>query len=104
MVNDVLLEIKEAERRAEELISKASDDSVEIVEDANREAQEIRNASREEGNKTSMELLKKAKEEGGKEAETITEEGRIKAENIKKSAQKNLNKAVEIILDSVLGE
>ncbi len=104
MVTDVLIAIKESERRAEELISKASDDVVKIGEDANRKAQEIINASKEEANKKSIELLKKAKEEGEKEAETITEEGRIKAENIKKDAQKNLDTAVKITVNSVLGE
>ncbi len=104
MVNDVLIIIKEAERRAEELISKASDDVVKIVEDANRKAEEIINASKDEADETSMKLLKKAKKEGETEAEKITKEGKIKAENIKKDAQKNLDKAAEIILSTVLGE
>jgi ATP synthase H subunit len=103
MILESLQKIKKAETEAKERIENAKGDVVSIIKTAKTEgekflAERMRNAQSQE-----EKMRDDAVEEARKECKNVANEWKKETESLKKEAQKNLGKAKEFILRSLLG-
>lgn len=102
MVEDVLTVVRDTENEAEGIIKKAKDRVADILGRGESDARGIAEGLEKEGKTQAEGIIKKARVEGEKEAAEIIEAERKKAEKLEKASQKNLEKGVKLIVDSVL--
>ena len=102
MVEDVLTVIRRTEDEAEEMIRKAKEKASDILDKADNEARRIAFELETEGKTESEKMINKAKAEGEKQGEGIIDAERKKASKLEKDSEKNLEKGITLIVDSVL--
>jgi vacuolar-type H+-ATPase subunit H len=101
MVEEIINSIIEAENKAEEIKKHAVIEARELVAKVEEKAENIRKTAEKECKIRFKESMAKALESVEKDALIIIEAGKDKAEQIKKEAEKNIEKATDKILQEL---
>ena len=94
----ILMEIMEAEKKAEEIIEKAGLQKASIVQEARKEAAKLVSSKLEEIRKGREKKIADFREKSRLLGEEKASEGKIQAKQIKAKSDKNIQKAVDFIL------
>lgn len=94
----ILMEIREAEKKAEEIIEKAGLQKASIVQEARKEAARIASSKLEEIRKGMEKKITDFREKSRLLGEERISEGKIQAKQIKAKSDKNMQKAVDFVL------
>ena len=103
IMEDVIKQIVDAEKQAEERIERAKEEAKEIVLKAREEAKLLEKSIVEEAEKNAQSLIEKARLEGEEEARRILEEGDSEIEELKVRATNNFEKAISAGIALVRG-
>ena len=102
MVEDVLTQVRQVEDKAEEIVKKAKEEATKILDKADSDAQNAISELVNEGNRLAEDKVREAGIAGAKEGEEIIKTEKTKASKLEKSSIKNIDKSVELIIESVL--
>jgi vacuolar-type H+-ATPase subunit H len=100
-MEDILAVISECEKKAEALIEKAKEEGRQIITEAENRAKEKKDEILKECNNIANKTVEDKKTLGQFETKRILAETSGKIEEIEKTAQENMNKAVAFILNLV---
>ncbi|MBI2655810.1 hypothetical protein HYX06_05320 [Candidatus Woesearchaeota archaeon] len=94
----ILMEIREAEKKAEEIIERAGLQKASIVQEARKEAARLVSSKLEEIRKSQEKKLMDFREKSRLLGEEKASEGKVMARQIKSKSDRNMQKAVDFIL------
>lgn len=97
-MTDFLREIELAEKQADDIVDKAKQDAQAIVKEAEREAEAIIEASVAKANINRKAMVKNAQTDAFSRCNSEEQILVKQMEEIKSTAEKNMNKAVELIV------
>ncbi len=103
IMEDVIKQIVDAEKGAEERIEKAKEDAKAIVLKAREEAKLLEREIIAAAEEKAKALVEKARLEGEEEAKRIIEEGNAEIEELKVKATNNFEKAISAGIELVRG-
>lgn len=102
MIEKVIDEIAEAEKRADEIIHNAAAEAKNEAMSAHTEAETLMKELSGETKRLVGEILSRAEAEAEQSAEAVMHEAVVAAEKMTKQAEKNVQRAVEQIADIVV--
>jgi vacuolar-type H+-ATPase subunit H len=102
MVEDVLAVVRKTEDEAEKIINSAKTKGAKILDKADEDSRRIILELEKKGKTQSEKTIEKARVEGGKEGKEIIEAEEKKAAKLESASEKNLEKGVSILVDSVI--
>lgn len=97
-----LLEIKNAEDSAHNIVEKARSDMKRMLEDAEKRRDEIFSSTRSKTEEDVKKIKKISGKQAEEEAQKITQDGEKELESIGKAAKGNFSKGVELALSRVI--
>ena len=100
MINDILDEIRIAEKEAEEMMERAIEDAKLAVISADEEGRNIRNTTIRAVKEERRKVVESATKEGNTRYNKILSAGKLEADRIIKETE--INKAVELIKEKIL--
>mgnify|MGYP001572614757 FL=1 len=98
MEAEILTEIKESEKRAEEIIERAKKDKESIIHEANSNSSKLLLAKQEEIKKSQEKKIADFREKAKLIREEKLAEGTIQVKQLRAKAEKNIPKAVDFVL------
>ncbi|UCG02358.1 MAG: hypothetical protein JSW11_22580 [Candidatus Heimdallarchaeota archaeon] len=102
MTSDLLHLIRDAEKKAEQIINDASLEAQKIIEEARSEAKQLLL----QVNSTKLDIetdqLKKIREKYQAEVEELESQAKNRIKELKEQAHKNTEKAVDFVIQSIL--
>lgn len=103
MAREAILRITQAETAAEETENKAKAESVKILEQARKSAEETVFAAEQNGKALIQKQLEKAAEDKKEIDKSATAESERLEKELEKNASDSYGKAVDMVIDIVLG-
>ena len=103
MILETLKKIKSAEQEAKKSIEDAKTETVAIINGAKANAEKILADKKEAARNMTEKMINDSVEDARKECQNIVDKWEKETEEIRKEAGKNLAKAKEFIVRSVLG-
>lgn len=101
-MKESLLEIKNAEEKAADIVKSANEDTKRMIEDAKKKKEEIYNNTITQTQNEIEKIKKQYRDEGTKEAKKIASQGERELEMINKKAKENFSKAVDAAMQRVV--
>ena len=101
MAGEMIDKIKGAERKAQEIIKKAEEEKVLMIESAHVRVKELEKNEVESAKNKATDMLEKVVKEGEEETVSIKKLCDEKRKKIREIAQKNTKKAVSFIMDEI---
>jgi len=101
MPNNIISEIREYEKQAEEKIKKATADAARYMDEARLQAEKESQAEYEMAIKKAGSIIESAEKAASEEAEQIMKQGKTKTEDLCNKAKQNMSAAVDAILSAV---
>ena len=98
MEAEILTEIKDSEKRAEEIIERAKKDKESIVHEANSNSSRLLLAKQEEIKKSNEKKIADFREKAKLIREEKLAEGKAQAKQLRAKAEKNITKAADFVL------
>lgn len=102
MVQDTINAVKEAEERAEKIVSAAAEESRALVENAKEEAEVLKAAKEEEARQTAKEAMEKAVIQGEEILADFRKASELDIGALKELAALKGSKAVELIISRLI--
>ena len=103
MINNIINQIKETEKKAKEIIVSSKKESAEIIEKTYEEAVKILKEAEKEVRVMFVEAEKRAKNDAAREAVKMEEDYNKRLEEIKNIYKPNQEKAIEKIIQRIVG-
>ena len=103
MINNIIDQIKETEKKAKEIIASSKKESAEIIEKAYEEAAKILKEAEKEVKAMFIEAENKAKNNAASEAVKMEVDYNKRLEKIKNIYKSNQEKAIEKIIQRIVG-
>lgn len=100
-MKEALERIKEAEVKGEKRIAHAEQRAKEIIDGAAIDAEKLVKAAEAEARSKVKGLIEKAESLGHERGEALTAEGRKDIDSIKREANRNIEKAVDLVVERV---
>ena len=107
VIDNFAAEVKKIEEEAEKILEDAKKEAVEIIANAKSRSITLLTEKQKKLDNEKDETLKQEKAKIIKEKDKIIAKGRLELEEFEKKANKNINKAVELVLkklDEKIGE
>lgn len=101
MEAEILTEIKDAEKRADEIIEKAKKEAENILQEATRNSSKLLHAKEDEIRKAQEKKIADFREKAKLIREEKLIESKTAAKQLKAKAEKNIPKAVDIIMQKL---
>jgi len=102
MIDNIIRQIKESEKKAKEIAASSKKESAEIIEEAYREAEKILKEAEKEVKVMYIEAENKAKRDAGKEAVRLEKDFDRRLAEIKGISKVNQEKAIEKIIQRIV--
>jgi vacuolar-type H+-ATPase subunit H len=102
MIDNIINQIKETEKKAKEIAASSKKESTEIIEEAYREAAKILKEAEKEVKVMYIEAENKAKRDAGKEAARLEKDFDRRLAEIKDISKANQEKAIEKIIQRIV--
>jgi V/A-type H+-transporting ATPase subunit G/H len=103
MINNIICQIKKAEKKAEKVIASSKKKSKEIIEDSYRRATEILKEAEKEAKAMSAKAEDEAKGDAAGEAAKLEKEYKNRLVQIKGISETNREKAIKKIVQRIIG-
>jgi len=103
MAVEALKLIREGEEEGRKLIEEAKERAAMIIKDAEEEVKRLKEKAREDEESLAFEISDKYAKEGRVEEKAITKNAEVEAEKWKAIAESNLDSAVNVVLEKILG-
>jgi len=103
MINNIINQIKETEKKAKEIAASSKKGSTGIIEEAYREAAKILKEAEKEVKVMYIEAENKAKRDAGKEAARLEKDFDRRLAEIKDISKANQEKAIKKIIQRIVG-
>lgn len=102
MIEDIIGQIKQSEKKAKEIVLEARKEYSDIIEKAYEKSEQISSSARSESAKILSDAEKKSKEDAVAEIEKLISEKEIRHKNIYDSAKLRQKDAIDIVIKKVL--
>lgn len=103
MIDNIINQIKETEKKAKEIVASSKKECTEIIEEAYRKAEKILMEAEREVKVMFMEAENKAKSEAAREAARLGEDSDKRLDEIKNVSKSNQERAIEKITQRIIG-
>ncbi|MBQ7128443.1 MAG: hypothetical protein IJO19_00450 [Clostridia bacterium] len=104
MAKDLIEEIRNSELQAESIIETAEKKAEDLIESAKRSGEEFKKSEKENAEKTANTQIATADNNAYKVKTKAFVENSALAEQLKSTAEKNLDKAVDMIIKEIIPE
>ena len=95
---EILKEIRDSEKRSEDILEKASREKANIVDDANKTSAKMLNDKKEEIMQIQEKKVADFREKAGSARKEKLEEGKKSSKQLKAKSEKNIGKAVDFVV------
>ena len=102
MAKDLIEEIRETEREAENIVLSAEKKAEDLITSAKKSGEEFKKTSIENAEKTAAATIATADKNAYKVKTKVFVENSAVAEKLKKDAENNLDKAVDLIISEII--
>ena len=103
MAAEVVIKIKEAEEKADEIVKQATEQSRKLIADTQKAVSDRRKEFSVESANERTSIIEAAENEARKQSESLVAEGNRQVEKILNPEEKKLNSAVELIIERIVG-
>ncbi|MFH1450625.1 MAG: hypothetical protein ABIF92_01445 [archaeon] len=104
MPKQALVEIKEAEHKADELVEKAHKEAEDILNNIKKTIEKDREEAFKKARQEADLLIAKTRDKASKDASGIVQSAKKQIESAEKKNETNIPAAVEIVVKHILGE
>lgn len=101
---ELIEDIRRVENESEKIIASAQGQSDELIRQTREEMKQALEAVKEECRKHEAQLLAEHERGAQREADMLREENRKNLETLRASAGKNMEQAIQLIIDTIAGK
>ncbi len=102
MIDNIINQIKETEKKAKEIVDSSKKECAEIIEEAYRKAEKILREAEKEVKVMFMEAENKAKSEADREAAGLAKDSDKRLDEIKNISESNQERAIGKIIQRII--